>query len=78
MTQLGLCGALVNGYWRSLGNLETGVWYDIDDYLPWERVEALDVPLPSIRATPPAEPGETSRPDLTVSGQRPAPTRCGS
>ena len=45
VTQLGLCGALVNGY-SSVGSLETGVYYDIDDYLPfWERVEALDVPF---------------------------------
>ncbi len=45
VTQLGLCGALVNGY-SSIGNLETGLYYDVDDYLPfWERVEALEVPF---------------------------------
>jgi 2,3-dihydroxybenzoate decarboxylase len=45
VTQLGLHGALVNGY-SSIGNLETGVYYDVDDYLPfWERVEALGVPF---------------------------------
>ena len=45
VTQLGLRGALVNGY-SSVGNLETGVYYDIDEYLPfWDRVEELDVPF---------------------------------
>jgi 2,3-dihydroxybenzoate decarboxylase len=42
---LGLKGALVNGY-SSLGDFETGVYYDADEYLPfWERVEALGVPF---------------------------------
>jgi 2,3-dihydroxybenzoate decarboxylase len=42
---LGLKGALVNGY-TSLGDVETGVYYDADEYLPfWERVEALGVPF---------------------------------
>lgn len=43
--ELGLKGALVNGY-SSLGDVETGVYYDADEYLPfWERVEALGVPF---------------------------------
>jgi gamma-resorcylate decarboxylase len=43
--QLGLKGALVNGY-SSVGDLDTGVYYDGDEYLPfWERVEALGVPF---------------------------------
>jgi 2,3-dihydroxybenzoate decarboxylase len=45
VTQLGLHGALVNGY-SSVGDLETGVYYDVEDYLPfWERVEGLGVPF---------------------------------
>lgn len=43
--ELGLKGALVNGY-SSVGDLETGVYYDVDEYVPfWERVEALGVPF---------------------------------
>lgn len=45
VTELGLCGALVNGY-SSVGALDNGVYYDIDAYLPfWERVEALGAPF---------------------------------
>jgi 2,3-dihydroxybenzoate decarboxylase len=43
--ELGLKGALVNGY-SSLGDLETGVYYDDERFLPfWERVEELGVPF---------------------------------
>jgi predicted TIM-barrel fold metal-dependent hydrolase len=43
--QLGLKGALVNGY-SSIGNLETGAYYDEPQYLPfWEKVAALNVPF---------------------------------
>lgn len=43
--ELGLKGALVNGY-SNLGDLEAGVYYDDPAYLPfWERVEALGVPF---------------------------------
>jgi 2,3-dihydroxybenzoate decarboxylase len=43
--ELGLRGALVNGY-SSLGDLETGVYYDDERYLPfWERLESLGVPF---------------------------------
>jgi gamma-resorcylate decarboxylase len=43
--QLGLKGALVNGY-SSIGNLDTGAYYDEPQYLPfWERFAALDVPF---------------------------------
>jgi 2,3-dihydroxybenzoate decarboxylase len=43
--ELDLRGALVNGY-SSLGDLETGVYYDDERFLPfWERVEALGVPF---------------------------------
>jgi 2,3-dihydroxybenzoate decarboxylase len=43
--QLGFRGALVNGY-SSIGDLETGAYYDELQYLPfWERVAALDVPF---------------------------------
>jgi gamma-resorcylate decarboxylase len=43
--QLGLKGALVNGY-SSIGNLETAAYYDEPQYLPfWERFAALDVPF---------------------------------
>jgi gamma-resorcylate decarboxylase len=43
--RLGLKGALVNGY-SSIGNLDTGAYYDEPQYLPfWERFAALDVPF---------------------------------
>jgi len=43
--QLGLKGALVNGY-SSIGNLDTGAYYDEPPYLPfWERFAALNVPF---------------------------------
>jgi gamma-resorcylate decarboxylase len=43
--QLGLRGALVNGY-SSLGDLETGVYYDDERFLPfWAEVERLAVPF---------------------------------
>jgi gamma-resorcylate decarboxylase len=42
---LGFKGALVNGY-SSVGNLDTGAYYDEPAYLPfWERVAALGVPF---------------------------------
>jgi predicted TIM-barrel fold metal-dependent hydrolase len=43
--ELGFKGALVNGY-SSVGDLETGAYYDEPQYLPfWERASQLDVPL---------------------------------
>jgi len=43
--QLGLRGALVNGY-SSIGDLETAAYYDEPQFLPfWERFAALDVPF---------------------------------
>lgn len=43
--QLGLKGALVNGY-SNLGNLDTAHYYDDPAYDPlWERLQALDLPL---------------------------------
>jgi len=45
VTELGLRGALVNGY-SSVGDLDTAAYYDANRYLPfWERVEALGVPF---------------------------------
>jgi len=45
VTELGLKGALVNGY-SNLGDLDTALYYDDRAYDPlWERMTALDVPL---------------------------------
>lgn len=45
VTELGFVGAMVNGY-SSLGDLETGVYYDGEEFLPfWEAVAGLGVPF---------------------------------
>ncbi|HEV2298874.1 MAG TPA: amidohydrolase family protein [Candidatus Acidoferrales bacterium] len=43
--ELGLCGALVNGY-SQIGKADSAVYYDLPEYRPfWATVEKLDVPL---------------------------------
>ena len=68
--ELGLKGALVNGY-TSVGTLDEGRYYDDERFDPfWARVEALDVPSTCTRATRCRGSGGSTTAARSCSGRR--------